>query len=526
MFSIRQLYILVALGYTALLFIAMLMLRAFWFYPQEVEQALYIQQNEVHSFLAALELRDQQLSSLSDDYAIWNQSVDFTDTSDPEYLSDNFGPETFDTQSLAAAAILDRWGKPLFYAGFAAEELIPEPDYLADWLSSDSVNFMPDTQISSIELINQLPHLVSSSAIRLSEESTDIHGWMILIRRIDPEFIRILADVSRLQITLTEPPYAAAFTNLRMPIQDVQAARSGCITNNAGAASLCVTMQHGNGAGPSLINTPVLLVFLLISIIPAIIFIMLLKVIIDPIEYALKFLNQNNSSGQVRPLIFSKSPHVKELVELKKAFNQLVMTSKRQQIKLERISNTDRLTDISNRRAFDEALDKSWRRIQRHPQSIALILVDIDYFKNFNDHYGHQAGDSALQQVANALAGCTRRTDEIAARFGGEEFALIMEAEDATALNRIRQRMDDAIHSLHIRHDYSPASKELTVSYGIAWIRDSGPWLEEYEMKVWLRAADAALYEAKAAGRDCNMLQILSRDVPLTESPVLQQLPG
>ncbi|WP_296984996.1 diguanylate cyclase, partial [Thalassolituus sp. UBA1505] len=119
-----------------------------------------------------------------------------------------------------------------------------------------------------------------------------------------------------------------------------------------------------------------------------------------------------------------------------------------------------------------------------------------------------------------------RRTDEIAARFGGEEFALIMEAEDATALNRIRQRMDEAIHSLHIRHDYSPASKELTVSYGIAWIRDSGPWLEEYEMKVWLRAADAALYEAKAAGRNCNMLQILSRDVPLTESPVLQQLPG
>ena len=84
MFSIRQLYILVSVGYTLLLFLAMLMLRAFWYYPQEEDRALQFQQNEIHGFLSAFALRREQLTTLSQDYAIWNQSVDFTQTQNPE----------------------------------------------------------------------------------------------------------------------------------------------------------------------------------------------------------------------------------------------------------------------------------------------------------------------------------------------------------------------------------------------------------------------------------------------------------
>ena len=525
MFSIRQLYILVSVGYTLLLFLAMLMLRAFWYYPQEEDRALQFQQNEIHGFLSAFALRREQLTTLSQDYAIWNQSVDFTQTQNPDYLSDNFSIGTFTTQSLAATIILDRRGKPLFMASNHQGQLFDSPAYLSDWAEQSSTGFMPSATTSEIQLIRNAPHLVASTAIRLTEDSRDIHGWMILIREIDQAFIHVLAEISRLDIAFIPPPYAADMSNLLVPVRDIMANRPGCFLDNSGLPALCVNIRHSNGDGPHIINFSIFVGFLLISIIPAIIFIMLLRVIVDPIEHALKFLRHNNRNGQVRPLVFSKSPHVKELIELKNAFNQLVFASKRQQIKLQHISNTDRLTDIDNRRAFDTALDKCWRRIQRHPQSIALILVDIDYFKYYNDHYGHQAGDKALQLTAKALAGCARRSDEIAARFGGEEFALIIEVEDARALESLRHKINESIRALDIHHEFSPVSKQLTVSYGIAWIKDSGPWLQNVDSYSWVRAADSALYEAKAAGRNCSMLQMITRELPFTESPVLQKLP-
>src|SRR5690606_31277693 len=137
----------------------------------------------------------------------------------------------------------------------------------------------------------------------------------------------------------------------------------------------------------------------------------------------------------------------------------------------------------------------------------------------FNDHYGHQAGDDALHKVAQALKGCARRTDEIAARFGGEEFVILLYADTEEDMENIRERISQAVHNLGIPHQHSTVASHLTISFGIAWIRNSGPWLEDNAAEEWLHAADAALYAAKGAGRDCSMLQIISPQQPFTDSP-------
>src|SRR5690606_11133208 len=183
----------------------------------------------------------------------------------------------------------------------------------------------------------------------------------------------------------------------------------------------------------------------------------------------------------------------------------------------------DRLTNIANRRAFDDTLDNTWRRLCRHSQQAALVLCDIDYFKAYNDHYGHQAGDDVLHKVAQALKGCARRTDEIAARFGGEEFVLILYVDNDVDMHSIRERIQESIRNLKIPHGYSNTGPILTLSFGMSCIRDSGAWLENYTATDWLYVADSALYAAKGAGRNCSLVQIISADQSFTDQPKLLQ---
>src|SRR5690606_30340934 len=140
-----------------------------------------------------------------------------------------------------------------------------------------------------------------------------------------------------------------------------------------------------------------------------------------------RMLQEHQRQGVLKRLDITAPIEITELVKLRDTFNSLVDSFNEQKNELEKLSNTDRLTNIANRRAFDMEMDKLWNRVSRHPHSAALVMVDIDYFKRYNDFYGHQAGDHALFDVAQALKQCAKRTDEMAARTGGEEFTLIIQ---------------------------------------------------------------------------------------------------
>ncbi|MDJ0840982.1 MAG: diguanylate cyclase [Acidobacteriota bacterium] len=169
---------------------------------------------------------------------------------------------------------------------------------------------------------------------------------------------------------------------------------------------------------------------------------------------------------------------------------------KRQRDLLARLSIADGLTGIPNRRYFNDSLEQEWRRAVRYQHPISLVMVDIDHFKKVNDQYGHPAGDDCLRRVAGVLAGAARRPAEFAARFGGEEFCLLMPEADLSNAMKLSEIIRERIELLEISHP--PYRFKVTASFGVAGLvpeRDDDP-----EQLVEL--ADKNLYLAKQKGRN------------------------
>lgn len=167
--------------------------------------------------------------------------------------------------------------------------------------------------------------------------------------------------------------------------------------------------------------------------------------------------------------------------------------------RLQALTILDSLTGIANRRRFDEVLRTEWQRQAREKMPISLILCDIDYFKLYNDTYGHLAGDACLQQVARAIAACARRSADVVARYGGEEFAAILPDTDAWGANTVAERIREQVAALELPHEKSLVSAYVTLSMGIA---TTVPPAHLPCATTLIDAADTALYRAKETGRD------------------------
>jgi len=171
--------------------------------------------------------------------------------------------------------------------------------------------------------------------------------------------------------------------------------------------------------------------------------------------------------------------------------------------KLKELSTKDGLTGISNRRHFDEALDDDLKAAAQNNGAVSLILIDIDYFKGFNDTYGHQLGDDCLIQVADLLSkACLNPQQDLAARYGGEEFVALLSGTTETEALKVANRFREMLSAAAIKHENSDVSEHVTVSMGIATHDTANP----YSAKELIEAADKALYKAKDTGRNKEVL--------------------
>jgi len=169
----------------------------------------------------------------------------------------------------------------------------------------------------------------------------------------------------------------------------------------------------------------------------------------------------------------------------------------RAETKLRRIARTDDLTGLPNRRAFRETFEREWRQAVRSGSKLSLLFIDADYFKSFNDRYGHGRGDEVLRALAGTLDASIRRPRDIAARYGGEEFTVILPETDLTGALTIAENIRQTVTAMAIRHEGSPY-QIVTASIGVASAQPS----RGKERGTLLDAADQALYRAKAAGRN------------------------
>jgi diguanylate cyclase (GGDEF)-like protein len=187
---------------------------------------------------------------------------------------------------------------------------------------------------------------------------------------------------------------------------------------------------------------------------------------------------------------------------------------------LHRIASIDGLTGVANRRAFDSALEQELRRACRNGGALSLLMIDVDFFKKFNDHYGHLAGDDCLRSIASTLAAAARRPGDLAARFGGEEFVVILPTCPLEKAMQIAETMRLRVAELRIPHAQSEASPSVSISVGVASFQCDAVSLGGCPKGIacigcsleLVRAADGALYEAKRGGRNRIASATVSRD--------------
>jgi diguanylate cyclase (GGDEF)-like protein len=174
---------------------------------------------------------------------------------------------------------------------------------------------------------------------------------------------------------------------------------------------------------------------------------------------------------------------------------------------LHHLSLHDALTALPNRRYFDDHLNEQSAVMRRHRRSMAIVIFDVDDFKTFNDHFGHQAGDNCLSHIAQILKACCRRPTDLAARYGGEEFAFILPETDLASAMRVAESAREAIEHLQIRQGEGAAWPHVTISGGVAVYDGRG----DVSLKTVIAAADEALFQAKSRGRNRIISQKLER---------------
>lgn len=206
-----------------------------------------------------------------------------------------------------------------------------------------------------------------------------------------------------------------------------------------------------------------------------------------------QLLQQQNLLLQQQNLLLQKE--IERRIKVENALRQANQ-------ELHRLATIDNLTQIPNRRQFDQYLEREWRRLTREKAPLSLILLDIDYFKRYNDSKGHQAGDLCLKKIAQAIAKSVQRPADLGARYGGEEFAVILPHTDLEGAIYVANRIKIAVQNLQLEHPSSDVSQIVTLSQGISStipVRETSP-------ESLIHDADLALYHAKSQGR--NQLQI------------------
>jgi len=177
---------------------------------------------------------------------------------------------------------------------------------------------------------------------------------------------------------------------------------------------------------------------------------------------------------------------------------RLISELQEMNIRLEKYSYQDGLTQVANRRMFDTLLEREWARARREQHPLALIMIDIDFFKFYNDGYGHQAGDDCLKRIATTLDAVSRRSTDLVARYGGEEFMILLPNTDNRQAQKLAEQCRSDVAALQIPHASSDAADVVTISVGVATMLPSS----EIHASDLVKAADQALYRAKDGGRN------------------------
>lgn len=481
--------------------ICYLTFRYFFTYDLAVERALTQQQEEVHRVKTLLRIQKNDLAKNLMDYASWDDVADYIVGHNDELLHDSLNDHSFSSLEVSGVFIFDPnvslvWGR--LYDYVEDKELSYEAiRYKFGALLADSLRSPTDRVTSYIKflVLNDQPHLMATSRVCNSEGIACDKGFMMMIKPIGQEFSRTLRQATGLTVEIKTKHELDSFAHLAENVSVIEK------LDYQNESTVFVEVHH-SAKIPDFITWRELSAVLAFAIFMFAFNLGLAHIIVKPVKRArsaLDSLMSGNASILTEQDSFISYEMRDFVYRINEVFNQLEAKQK----ELEWLALHDSLTKVGNRRSLQQYWDSLLeQRGQRH---ISLLLIDIDYFKPFNDHYGHIEGDRVLQQVASCLVQTPTQSEKFVARFGGEEFCVVLSSESKIDNQQEAEWLRASIAELQILHEYSPLAGGITVSIGVA---DCA--LQPFdELQDIFLVADSALYQAKDLGRNQFVIRSL-----------------
>jgi len=559
--SIKSIFVLILLSVFILYGIIDSAIQQFIILPSFLKIEHYEAEKNLERSVSAIKREIRYLDYLCHNWAAWDDTYHFTENLSKEYIESNLGISTYIDNSLNLIYIYntDRqmiWGKTydldleteIHLAAFSPKGL-SERHSLIPHQSNQTL--LSELTISGIFITKQGPMIISARPILTSNNEGPIRGTLLIGKFFNQHLITTLVEQTQVNFQIIhhqEESLSNTFKKILNQATTKSFYQAEGLNKNYGfiytifpdidkkVAFLILLKMPQEITQKGLTNIHYTFLFIFISnlLILIITLLVLKQTIYSPLQQTLanhvSLLSNPNSENShsfstnyqdnvdlltqyldnMLEKIENRTVELEE--ELEKVNEELTQDIiHRKQIEqelhktneeLQRLVSLDSLTNIANRRRFDEHFDQEWKRSRREKKPITLIMCDVDFFKLYNDTYGHQLGDKCLRVIAKAISKQIKRPSDLVARYGGEEFAVILPNTKAEGAVKVAEAIRLELEHLKIAHLSSP-NKIVTLSLGVS----SLPTRPPFSQKILLTLADKALYEAKKRGRNRTVLK-------------------
>lgn len=479
--------------------------------PKLRELEALADRKDLRRVLLAIDGKKLQLSAIAYNHAVSDDMYDYVRDRRPNFFDNRFPLAKFLNLDIGMVVLLDREGNLLEQrdvdlvrsvftdrSPLSLSELRP---YLID-----SSQVHPNAPIfdSGVLASRQGPLIYGVASVMRGDTDSEARGSLLVATPFDEEFLRDVALATQLRLAIVPLPGHEGVSALDQLYRNKHDQLFWTVTDNHNqpALRLRLTLPHRD-FDTQLMWAPLLMALMASALGYFVVMSLVQRLLLRPIQTIGRHLQRVHQQGDYNLRLNSGLGN--ELGDLSRDIDALVKHAQTQQNQLQQqalnmqlLSYQDGLTGLANRRRFDQALTDNWALAQRTQTPLALLMCDVDYFKSFNDHYGHQYGDEVLVHVADIIRRTVVRHSDLAARYGGEEFAVLLPDTGEAGAQRIAERIREALNGAAIAHAPSPIGSWLTLSIGAASLMPN----TLQTPRELVRRADEALYASKAAGRD------------------------
>ncbi|WP_281213188.1 sensor domain-containing diguanylate cyclase [Shewanella insulae] len=488
--------------------------------PRIEEQVISRQDRDLLAVQKGIAYAQKNLDTLCYDYAIWDDMVTFVSDVSPEFATKNLFDNAFKVANIDGFYVFNRQNQLVWHyqsgADFAMQQLPLVKAGVAGKLLPSKAEMdagKPSVRSGLLRMGDRVVYFSNVTVMPSTGEGL-VAGSLLTVRTVSQAIHEEIEQFSLIKFDLEVLPQSQApgeiILGFREPpkVEKIAAEHSWYVHDALGVPSLKITVIHDRNLIPSMFTIESILMFLSVLVMSYIAIVPFSALVVRPLRVANAVLDKMAHRGVL--LTMPTGWAITEVAKLTESFNLVVEKLQRHQNYLESLSFNDPLTGIANRRSLEVFAERAHKQWREGKGAIGFIMLDIDFFKHYNDTVGHQNGDQALIKVAQALMLECRRRGELVTRYGGEEFCVVIHGDNLAQMELLAKRMLQRVRDLNIYHQASPF-EIVTVSMGAVLYDGYHPEFANDDWQTMIKLADEQLYKAKESGR--NNLQVLHRKV-------------